>query len=333
MKGDILVVDDNPVNLQVLTALLQGQGYKVRPANSGFRALRSAQAALPDLVLLDIMMPEMDGYEVCRQLKADPASENVPVIFLSALDEVFDKVKAFECGCVDYITKPFHAAEIVTRIETQLRLARMMRELAERNAELARLVETVELKSRALEEANRVLESLSLSDGLTGIANRRHFDTRLDADFRRCIRSRQPLSLVMIDIDHFKSFNDFYGHQAGDDCLKRVAEAINTVFRRGGDLVTRYGGEEFAVLLPETAPDKAHIAAERARIAVRELGILHNASPSETLVTISAGVAGAIPDWTESPSSLVKRADAALYAAKKDGRDRVILEGFEEIAK
>jgi diguanylate cyclase (GGDEF)-like protein len=137
----------------------------------------------------------------------------------------------------------------------------------------------------------------------------------------------------MIDIDHFKKFNDHYGHQAGDECLQKVAQTVSTAFRRGGDLVSRYGGEEFAILMPETPPANAHVAAERARTAVRDLAIQHDASPSDAIVTISAGVAGLVPDWSEPSASLLRRADNALYAAKRDGRDRVIIEGFEEIPR
>ena len=213
-NGEILIVDDNPINLDLLSGLLREHNYRVRAAINGRRALTAIRSCLPDLVMLDITMPEMDGYEVCRQIKADELTRDIPVIFISALDEVIDKVRAFEIGGVDYVTKPFQFGEVLVRIENQLKISRLQREMERKNLELQQ-------SYMQLERANRMLKALSYLDALTGIANRRHFDEALDQEWRRATRTAAPLSLVMIDIDFFKAFNDFYGHQGGDELPDR----------------------------------------------------------------------------------------------------------------
>jgi CheY-like chemotaxis protein len=191
------------------------------------------RAAPPEIVLLDIRLPGMDGYEICRQMKADPRTKDIPVIFVSALDDGLDKARAFEVGGIDYVAKPFSSAEVVARVENQLKISRLQRHLA--------------LKNTELERANRLLQSLSYVDALTGIPNRRHFDELLDQEWRRALRDESSMAVVLIDVDLFKAFNDNYGHQSGDDCLKHVAVEVSGSLRRGGDLAARYGGEEFGV--------------------------------------------------------------------------------------
>jgi diguanylate cyclase (GGDEF)-like protein len=295
--------------------MLSERQYRVRVATSGRRALAAAGSVPPDLVMLDINMPDMDGYEVCRRLKQDETTRDVPVIFISALDEAMDKVKAFESGGADYVTKPFQFEEVLARIENQLKISRLQREMERKNAELRQA-------NLHLERANRMLHSLSYLDGLTGIANRRHFEETIDQEWRRATRTRSALSLIMLDIDRFKVLNDAFGHQCGDECLKRVASALSDALKRAGDTVTRYGGEEFAVILPGTELDGATAFAEELRSRIEALAIEH-AHPESKVVTVSLGVATACPREGRSYSVLVADADRALYTSKEEGRNRV----------
>jgi diguanylate cyclase (GGDEF)-like protein len=315
-KGDILIVDDNPINLDLLSGMLLDRGYRVRVATNGRRALSAARSAVPDLVMLDINMPEMDGYEVCTQIKEDGGTRDVPVIFISALDNALDKVRAFQTGGADYVTKPFQFEEVLARIEIQLKISRLQREMERKNAEL-------EQSNLLLERANRMLRALSYLDALTGIANRRHFEESLEQEWRRGTRTRLPLSLLMVDIDRFKALNDACGHQHGDDCLRRVANALGDALKRAGDLAARYGGEEFAVVLPGTDRDGALAIAEDVRARVEALAMAHEQSPAG-VVTVSVGAATVTPAEGRSPSDLVDAADRALYAAKRDGRNCVV---------
>lgn len=314
-KGDILIVDDNPVNLDLLSGMLLDRGFRVRVATNGRRAISAAKSAIPDLVMLDINMPEMDGYEVCRQMKDDSSTRDVPVIFISALDNALDKVKAFSTGGADYVTKPFQFEEVLARIEIQLKISRLQKEMERKNTEL-------ELSNLQLERANRMLRALSYLDGLTGIANRRHFEESLEQEWRRAVRSGSPLSLLMVDIDRFKALNDAYGHQYGDDCLRQVAATFADTLKRAGDLASRYGGEEFAVVLPATELDGAAAIGEIIRSRVEEIEIPHDHSPSG-VVTVSVGAATCIPTEAREATTLIDLADRALYQAKHDGRNRV----------
>jgi diguanylate cyclase (GGDEF)-like protein len=307
--GDVFVIDDNPNNLALLTGILRQAGYRVRAANDGRRALSMVKALKPELIMLDITMPELDGFEVCSRLKADEELSDVPVIFISALDDVLDKVTAFRVGGVDYVTKPFQAEEVLARVETQLGLARLRDEL--------------ERKNRELERMNHILQSLSFLDPLTGVANRRSFDTVLGQEWSRAGRDDTVVSLIFADIDHFKLFNDTYGHQQGDTCLGLVATAIAGACQRAGDCAARYGGEEFAVILPGTDAAGAQHIAECARARVEELGIAHKASPIG-VVTVSIGTATLVPCDGVTGADLVAAADRALYRAKNEGRNRVL---------
>jgi diguanylate cyclase (GGDEF)-like protein len=293
-RPKILVVDDIPSNVHVLSRILKDD-YDIYFATDGEKALDLVQARLPDLVLLDIMMPGMDGYEVCARIKADPATHDIPVIFISAKSEVEDETRGLEVGAIDFITKPISPPIVKARVRNHL--------LLKRQADL--------------------LRSLSFLDGLTGIANRRRFDDTMAREWRRCARSHQPLSLVILDVDHFKSYNDHYGHQAGDECLRLVAAVLADRVKRTGDLVARYGGEEFVCLLPETDNDGALQVAERLRGAVEDCAIPHDCSPVASHVTISLGVATVVPVVDESPDQLTQMADQLLYQAKRSGRNRV----------
>ncbi len=317
---DVLIVDDSPSNLEVLSRMLRERGYRFRVANGGRRAIASAQAQPPDIVMLDITMPEMDGYEVCELLKKDPRTGEVPVIFISALDDALDKVRAFRVGGADYVSKPFQVEEVLARIDHQLRIARLQEDLARQNRELA-------AKNERLLELSRELERLSRTDALTGLANRRHLMEVLDRESRRAIRARAPFSLLIVDVDHFKPFNDGYGHQAGDECLRRVAAALRDALNRPEDSVGRYGGEEFVIALPGTAAPGALEVGRRLGDAVRACAIPHEHLPisrSSPVVTISGGIATLEVGASAPLDTLLALADAALYRAKDEGRDRVL---------
>jgi len=320
---DILVVDDTPANLDLLATMLGGRQYRFRVASSGKRALAAARASAPDLILLDITMPDMSGYEVCAELRADQRTAAIPVIFISALESAIDKVRAFQAGGADYVTKPFQFEEVIARIEHQLRITRLQKEMAGKNAELAEANSRLMATTLELEKANQRLAMLSITDGLTGVANRRRFDEMLAVEWGRACREKSELALMIIDVDHFKLFNDTYGHQQGDECLKSVAGALQSTLQRNGDFIGRYGGEEFVVLLPSASNDDAVSIAERLRERVVALALPHRGSPPGCLVTVSIGVVSAVPENAMGAESFLAAADEALYRAKREGRNRV----------
>lgn len=300
----ILLVDDTPANLTVLGEALEDE-YSVFVATDGATALEIAATEQPDLILLDIMMPGMDGYEVCRRLKEDEGTSRIPVIFITAMAGEEAETRGLEMGAVDYITKPFRIAIVRARVRTHLELKRK----------------------------NDMLEDLANRDGLTGIHNRRQLEETLEREWRRAARNGASLSFVLFDIDFFKRYNDTYGHQAGDRCLQAVAQAARQSLLRGGDMVARYGGEEFAVVLPDTGIDEARQVAERIRQAVEDLQEEHSESLVADHLTISAGVATARPALhrpgevpAEGRRELVGSADRALYRAKNGGRNRVVIQ-------
>jgi diguanylate cyclase (GGDEF)-like protein len=295
----ILIVDDAPINIQVLNEALRDR-YRIFFATSGEDALKLVATTLPDLILLDVMMPDMDGYEVCRRLKADPLLQGIPVIFVSAMTQQEDETIGLELGAVDYITKPFSPAIVQLRVRNQLELKRQ----------------------------RDLLERLAMVDGLTGLPNRRAFDDLFEREWRRASRNRSAVSLLMLDIDHFKAYNDAYGHLVGDDCLKQVAIALAQALVRPADFVARFGGEEFVCVLPETDGDGALVMAEKLRQAVEQLQIPHRMSPTTDRVTISCGVATQMPDTDRDSAALVGMADEQLYRAKHAGRNRICHQGI-----
>ena len=290
-NGRILVVDDAMENIQLLHQALQEE-HDVLFALDGERALELARHQLPDLILLDAIMPGLDGYAVCAALRANPATADIPVIFITALNTPEDETRALEAGASDFISKPVNTAVMRARVRTHL---------------------TVKRQSDALRE-------LTLTDSLTGVANRRAFDERLDNEWRRAQRTRTPLSLIMLDIDHFKAYNDSYGHQQGDDCLRQVSRALVRGAGRTQDLAARYGGEEFAVLLPQVELEGAEAVARKLIDEVRQLELPHSGS-SHGRVTVSLGVASIVPTPAQEPGHLVKLADALLYQSKMQGRN------------
>lgn len=483
-RASILIVDDQPDNLRTLAAILSTEGYKVRKAISGEIALETVRSQPPDLILLDIRMPQMDGYELCLTFKTDSAICEIPIIFLSALDDTADKVNAFAVGGADYITKPFQSEEVLVRIGHQLTIRRQQQQLKAQNTQLQLLLTTTkaisetddfhsalkvtltqvcetigwdfgeawipnsdatvlecsrgwyardatlesfrqqrksliftpnnglpgrvlvskqpewivdvsvapsclffgsqialdaELKTSlgipiifrdqvlailvffkkaksepepqlielvsavaaqlgslmqrikveaALVEANHKLKYLATVDGLTGVANRRAFDEYLSREWLRLFREQLPLSLILGDVDFFKGYNDTYGHQAGDECLRKIANTIRILVKRPADLVARYGGEEFAVILPNTDIQGAIYLAETIRKGVEQLQIEHEESEVKEYVTLSLGVASVIPNPLVDLEALIAQADLALYCAKEQGRNRTVAENF-----
>ena len=291
----ILLIDDTTANILVLSELLASEG-EIFFATSGKEGLELAEKSNPDLILLDIMMPEMDGYEVCARLKANPVTKHIPVIFITALNEIGNETRGLELGAVDYITKPFVPAITRLRVKNHLELKRQ----------------------------RDLLAKLSLQDGLTGVANRRAYEECLTLEWKRAVRSGTPISTLMIDIDNFKNYNDTYGHAAGDECLKSVAKAICGVFERPADHLARYGGEEFVCILPNTDQNGALLLAGKALVSVRNLCIPHAASTTSDTVTVSIGSATGYATATGNPRELELRADHALYKAKQEGRNRVV---------
>lgn len=315
--NNVLIVDDTPENLTILRQILTEHGYRARPALSGEIALKAVQADIPDLILLDIMMPGMNGFEVCRKLKSEARTRDIPIIFISALNETEDKVKGFQAGGVDFISKPFHTSEVLARVETHLTLRNMYLQL------LAEIEER-KLAEKALEEANRELERLAFLDGLTRIANRRQFDRHLQQEWKRLRREQVPIAIILCDIDYFKRYNDTYGHVAGDTCLKKVAQGIRFAVKRPADLVARYGGEEFAVILSNTDIKGAVKVAVEIRNEIRELNILHVQSEVGQHISLSMGVSSTVPGLSIGPEAFINNIDQLLYQAKEAGRDRII---------
>jgi diguanylate cyclase (GGDEF)-like protein len=292
LNGRILVVDDAMENVQILHGALQDE-HEVLFALSGEKALEIARAQRPDLILLDAMMPGLDGYAVCAALREAAETRDIPVIFITALKTPEDETRALAAGAADFISKPVNAAVVRARVRTQL---------------------TVKRQADAL-------RALSLTDGLTGVANRRAFDERLDAEWRRCARAGLPMALILADIDHFKQYNDHYGHQAGDSCLAQAAAAMRRSAGRPQDLVARYGGEEFAILLPQLTAAGAERVAAKLQAEMEALAIPH-ALAQGAVLTLSMGVAEMVPHDAATPADLVQAADTLLYEAKAAGRAR-----------
>jgi len=291
----IMIVDDERSNRKVLSDLLSDEFDIVLAKNAAqvFRRLNSDQAI--DLILLDIMLPDTDGYEILRKMKNTEEQKNIPVIFITVLDSIEDEEKAFKTGAVDFITKPFHPSIVKARVQNQIKLI----------------------------EQRRMLEEMAGIDGLTGINNRRSFDTIYHKEWQKAIRYGEPLSLIMGDVDFFKNYNDLYGHAAGDVVLKEIAKVIKDVLKRPEDAVARYGGEEFVVILPRTEKKGAGKIAEEIRQAIESLAIPHEQSSCSKVVTISLGGVTHRKEDTD-PEAFLNQSDKMLYKAKSEGRNRVV---------
>jgi two-component system cell cycle response regulator len=412
-KPAILIVDDAPDNLGLLRTMMSRQGYQTFVATSGDRAVEIAQRIKPDLVLLDVVMPGIDGLEACRRLKSNPATARIPVIFMSARGETEDIVAGFDTGAADYIAKPLRMEEVCARVRAQLRQSNGSQSQKDQAERLRMIVDSMDQGLMIVERCGRIqyanpacernlghapeelvgrkladllarsegsagsamdalgdgtrevrirhrdgglramdltmtpmhaadglfvvllhditrhkqsedaLQRAALLDQVTGIANRRHFDTFLEKEWQRAIRSAQPLSLVALDVDHFKQYNDTFGHAAGDACLQKVAQALQAHAMRPTDLAARYGGEEFVLLFAETpAPDAARMA-ETIRAAVEEMKIANPRSSASHWLTVSIGVATIVPTHLDGIENLFVCADRAMYVAKAGGRNRV----------
>ncbi len=293
----ILVVDDEHMNRTVLAELLT-LNYRVILAKNGDQAMKLALSSnRPDLILLDVVMPEQSGYDVLKRLRNEERTKDIPVIFVTALSSEDDEEKGLELGAVDYIVKPFRPAIVRARVRNHLHSVRMRKEL----------------------------EQLVHRDGLTEIGNRRHFDIFLEKAWRHAERQSTLLSVILLDVDYFKKYNDLYGHGAGDEALKNIAGILDAVVRRPYDLAARYGGEEFAVILPETDAEAGQILAERIRKDVVNKSIAHADSEIDTVLTISLGGATVPPfPSTKTIGAFLRMVDSSLYEAKKQGRNCVV---------
>ena len=311
MKAKLLVVDDSNAQSGKIRSTLERLGYGVECAASGVEGLKLARAQRPDLILLDVEMADLDGFAVCRWLKMNAETRDIPVIMLTVRKEVADRVEGLNIGADDYLAKPFADAELEARIFAALRVKAAHSELRERNTQLESMLHHV--------------EALAITDPLTGLFNRRRFADVLKREFAITRRYKNTLSCMMIDLDHFKRVNDRYGHDAGDQVLKEAARRLLETVREV-DVPARYGGEEFAVLLPHTAKRDAVIAAERVRAVLNRSEF--KIGDESLRMTASIGVAGNSDVTSGEAEDLVKAADYALYEAKRLGRDRVVL--FDE---
>lgn len=294
-RQKVLIVDDAAINRQVLGDLLKTD-HTVILAKNGEQALALATQHVPDLILLDVVMPEVSGYEVLNRLKSDPRTAAIAVIFITGLDTPEDEAHGLTLGASDYITKPFNLAVVLARVRCHLQLARQ----------------------------RRMLETLANIDGLTELANRRYFDERYALEWAHAMRDRQPLSVAILDIDFFKNYNDQAGHAMGDRVLQAVASVLTNGMNRATDLVARFGGEEFALLMPGTGAEPASQLAERLREATGSLAMRRLDSTEADRITVSLGGATLRLSNNESAAELLKAADDHLYRAKNEGRNRVV---------
>lgn len=296
-RPKILLVEDSAVQRSILTRQLTEHGFEVLSAVDGEEAVALARSVLPDLILLDLMLPKVDGLEVCRRLKASSHTASVPVVFITSSRSPEEKIKALECGAHDFLTKPVMQQELLIRIRFLLR----QKQLVENLAEQAR------------------------KDPLTGLSNRRQLMSDLSLEMERAKRYGTPLALILLDVDHFKKYNDSYGHPAGDEVLRQVARLL-TLNVRAFDKVARYGGEEFVVILPQTNLPGAVAAAEKLRRVVEGHPFLGGETQPGGKLTVSLGVAG-FPGHAGSVDDLLQRADQAMYRAKAAGGNRVVVAG------
>jgi len=306
----ILVVDDVEVNIQLLTSYLTAEGYEVIPAADGEEAIEKVKSADPDLVLLDVMMPKMNGFDACKILKEGTKTKFVPVIMVTALNEIEDKIKGIDSGADDFLSKPFNKLELLARVRSLLRIKYLHDELQRKVIEL----------QRAKEE----LRQLAITDGLTNLYNYRYFKEQLQQEINRATRHSLDVSLVMIDIDHFKHYNDKNGHPAGDLLLNKIGKLLKDNVRNI-DLAARYGGEEFSLVLIETNKYAAKIVAEKIRKLIEKQEFEFEESQPLKRITISTGVA-TFPEDATTLERLVDAADKRLYQAKKAGRNTIFAE-------
>jgi diguanylate cyclase (GGDEF)-like protein len=290
----LLLVDHSSDDLNILASVLQG--YHLLTATTGLQALEIANRLQPDLILLGICMPGLDGFEICKRLKEDTKTQHIPVIFVTSLTQEKDETQGFSVGAVDYITKPIRPSILQARVAAQLKF-----------------------------KTNRdQLTLTAYTDILTGIPNRRHFENVMQNEWNRALRHNNPLSLIIADVDYFKQFNDTYGHAAGDDCLRAIANNLNHSLRRSSDMVARLGGEEFVCLLPEVNQEQSLKLAERILYNIRNMRLAHEGSSIAKHVTLSLGLATLDLNKHNTWQDLLHQADQALYKAKDEGRNCLV---------
>ena len=305
----VLVVDDLPLNRKLQKAYLKEVGYQVILAENGIEALRKVREESPDLILLDVMMPKMDGFQVCRHIKNNLKTRFIPIIMVTALNEIESKIKGIEAGADDFICKPFNKLELLARVKSLLRIKHLNKEL--------------QIKIRQLEEAHVKLKKLAITDGLTGAYNYRFFKEQLIKEIIRASRHNSYISIVMLDIDYFKNYNDTNGHPAGDYVLKTIAQLLKNNIRNI-DIAARYGGEEFALILIESDKQAAGIVARKIKNLVEAFKFKYEETQPNGKITVSMGVA-TFPEDGKTFNELVSLADKRLYQAKKNGRNQVVL--------
>lgn len=316
-KLKVLIVEDSKVALKAISGYIEAMGVHPLLAETGSEAIELYNRERPDIILLDIILPDTDGYEVAKEIRRlQGKDEWTAIIFLSVMSKDEDLARGIEVGGDDYIMKPVGSVVVQAKVRAMYRLVQMQRALVKLAAQLG--------------DANHELERLSMTDSLTGIANRRMFDVSLAREWRRCMRLKKPMSVVMLDVDSFKKYNDRYGHQDGDECLRAVAQEVASSAPRPGDLVARYGGEEFVMILSDTDEVGANWVAERIRQHVASLKLPHKDS-LHGVVTVSCGVSSVVPAADLSVDMLIKSADNALFLSKNQGRNAVTYLGYGQI--
>lgn len=300
-RATVLVVDDQPINIRTVHQAL-AQEHEILMATSGAAGIDACRQHQPDLVLLDLVMPGMSGIEVAQRLKADPLTQAIPIIFVTASTDCEQESACWEAGAVDFVTKPFNAMTLRRRVQVHL----------------------------ALKRQAEMLQRMAYVDGLTEIPNRRYFNERFFAEVMRARRDGSKLTLMLADVDFFKRYNDHYGHQAGDDCLRQVAAAFRRAMCRPADFAARYGGEEFAVLAPGAGSSAAQKLADALRREVHALALPHAASSAAAIVTVSVGVVSVDAWRSQDVDALLREADVQLYRAKEQGRDRACIKLLDE---
>jgi len=302
----ILLIDDDPITRMQIRRFLEHENYQIAEASNGKEGIDAYQRLHPDMVLVDGVMPIMDGFECCAQLQTMPNADHTPVLMITGLDDQSSVDRAFAAGATDYVTKPIHWAVLRQRVRRLIQQSQLLQQL---------------------EAANQLFQELASVDGLTQLANRRQFDHHLEQEWRRMFREQSSLALILCDIDSFKLYNDAqgYGHQKGDECLRQIASVIGGAANRSGELAARYGGEEFAIILPNTLIDGGIKVAEKLRSCLHALQLPHPNSAISPWVTLSIGIATSIQPHQALPllpDALISAADQALYQAKATGRDR-----------
>lgn len=325
-KTAILIVDDRPENLLTLECLLESDAFEIIRAESGNEALSQTIDHDFALILLDVQMPGMDGYETAELLRSNKRTKQIPIIFVTAGQKERHQVfKGYDSGAVDYLFKPLEPVILQSKVNIFIDLYRQRLLLEEKTKELDAKIEELKILKKELEDSNIKLQQLSACDGLTKLPNRRYFDGMLATEWQRGARDKTPLTLILADIDHFKAYNDFYGHVAGDECLRQVATQLLETLFRDVDTIARYGGEEFAAILPDTDKSGGELVADRMIENVSSLDIAHKGSLTSDHVTISIGIGTIIPSTDYRETLLIELADKALYQAKNEGRNRYVI--------